>query len=664
MDDDPLAQKKSLSPVVILAAASALGAILIIFWAHHFGLFNALDAGAKAAFDQAVERTAPGLAQPLRSVTADELVPVVPPLPEHLPPINQTLATLVAQGVAQLGLKPKTVTLPNEQAFELVATIKRGDYAAASRMVEVVLAHSSLDGSGFTPFNRFMGSLTSGNDPDLLTHLNEWVRQQPQSALAYLVRAQYYYQTGWTLRSAERGGRIPRSIYAMFEESLRLCLGDVRKSISLNPHIPWSYFRLLSAVSGNGDSATVQSVFEESIKAYPQYYSLYKQRLHTLTPKWGGSLDDMYTFAAQYAGKAPAGSPLKLLYLQVYADALDAAWFNCDSRNGDRLRECVDAEVNNEHIPQDVTDGIIQALNVYKVSDPVRFSNAIWPIFSDIASTPGSSASGFGKTLQTAATIMGSNNGLNRGPGSNSYVIDDVTAQVWARMGNNDNADQKYHDALADIEQTHFHDEAERDEALITVLGHLVNFSRSTQQLTNIIIYYDAAALVGGVNATTPHQKCYAYYKMKRWTEAVTECTRVIQANNHYLDPVYFLGRSYEGLQMWDTALAVSEPVALSADNSFRVGSAIWMSVDYGKKNDFAGELQSLNEHAYLFDTDMQEPDDLATAFNNRCHALMELGRLQEALDDCNVSLKYGQIPEAIRKQQELLRRLAGKGNT
>jgi hypothetical protein len=42
----------------------------------------------------------------------------------------------------------------------------------------------------------------------------------------------------------------------------------------------------------------------------------------------------------------------------------------------------------------------------------------------------------------------------------------------------------------------------------------------------------------------------------------------------------------------------------------------------------------------------------------------MELGRLQEALDDCNVSLKYGQMPEAIREQQELLRRLADKGRT
>jgi len=74
---------------------------------------------------------------------------------------------------------------------------------------------------------------------------------------------------------------------------------------------------------------------------------------------------------------------------------------------------------------------------------------------------------------------------------------------------------------------------------------------------------------------------------------------------------------------------------------------------------DFAGELKSLNDHGYLFDTHMQKDDDLAAAFNNRCHALMELGRLEEALDDCNVSLKYGQLPDTIHKQQELQRMLA-----
>lgn len=355
---------------------------------------------------------------------------------------------------------------------------------------------------------------------------------------------------------------------------------------------------------------------------------------------------------------------MKFLYLSVYSNVLDAAWFDCRTLKGDAVKRCVDDTLKSDGVPKEINAGVVKALNLYKVSDPIRFSEAIWPVLSSIAASPGSSASGFGQILQTAASIMGSDNRLTRAPGHNSYMLDDVTAQVWAKAGYFENADQKYRDALADIEQTAFHDEAERDEAAKTVLNHLTNLYRSNSQWLNAIIFYDAAESVGGVNFIhEPFQKCQALFKLKHYPEAVTECTRVQKANNNFDAVQYYLGRSYEGLQQWDTALSVLEPVALGADN-YRVSAAIWMSVDYGKKSDFAGELKSLNEHGYIFDTRNQERDDLAASFNNRCHALMELGRLEEALNDCNVSLRYGQLPDTIRKQQELVKMLADKRKT
>ena len=85
------------------------------------------------------------------------------------------------------------------------------------------------------------------------------------------------------------------------------------------------------------------------------------------------------------------------------------------------------------------------------------------------------------------------------------------------------------------------------------------------------------------------------------------------------------------------------------------------MSYILGQKNDFAGELASLNQHAYLFDEALQPPGDLAVSYNNRCFAHMKLGELQKALDDCTTSLKYGRIPDAFHKQQELMKQLGVK---
>jgi hypothetical protein len=85
------------------------------------------------------------------------------------------------------------------------------------------------------------------------------------------------------------------------------------------------------------------------------------------------------------------------------------------------------------------------------------------------------------------------------------------------------------------------------------------------------------------------------------------------------------------------------------------------MSYDYGQKGDFVGQLASMNKYDYLFDSRIQPPRDLAVAYNNRCFALMKLGRLQDALDNCTQSLRYDRIPDALHKQQELLKLLDKK---
>lgn len=76
--------------------------------------------------------------------------------------------------------------------------------------------------------------------------------------------------------------------------------------------------------------------------------------------------------------------------------------------------------------------------------------------------------------------------------------------------------------------------------------------------------------------------------------------------------------------------------------------------------------LESLNSHAYLFDEKEQKKEDLTISYNNRCYAHMQLGRLQEALADCEVSLRHGNLPDAYQKYQELLKKLRpelGKSN-
>jgi tetratricopeptide (TPR) repeat protein len=570
---------------------------------------------------------------------------------------------LVAQRLASLHVPAKTVTLPSDLALEAEVAIKQGDFAEADRIAIDVLARSKVAGWRFYPFDSFMGTIVgAGNDPQLASQLHAWLVRDPGSALAHLISAQYFYTTGWAVRGADRPNEVPPASMSLFIQDLATAASDARQSIILNPHIPWSYLLLLRTVS-DGNSPLVEMVFQQAIHAFPAYYPPYRQRLYMLTPKWGGSVPAMYEFVDRYAGRAAAGSPLKLLYLQLYVHLADAAVYDCDSLSDSQAQDsCMRREMSRMVSPK-MGDDLAQSLRLYKASDPIAYSNALWPLLGTLAALPRSNDwSGLGAVLQMAAHTMGSDDQLVDHPGHNNYVLDDITARVWAQIGNVANVRQKFAEAVSDIEHTTFPGEAQRDGALGSVFDDMTDFADDTHQWVDLIAYQAAANAIGGSNhGYKPYDTCMAYHALNLQEEAVKECTRLINGNGNYREAHYWRAHSYEALHDWDAALADFGPIADGADNWYRVGAALDMSYIYGEKHDFAGQLASMNEHAYLFDPALQPPSDLAVAFNNRCYAYMQLGHLHKALADCTTSLKYGHIPDAYHKQMELMARLGIK---
>jgi hypothetical protein len=365
------------------------------------------------------------------------------------------LAALVAERTAELSIKPKTVVVPSDLALEAANELKQGNYTKASQIAADVLAHSTLQGWRFYPFNEFMGSIVRGDDPELLKQLDSWVDREPKSALAHLIRARYYEMAGWAARGEDYASLVPERLMRVFETDLTRASADAQASIDLDPRNTWSYYEQLEVVLDVGNTGSAaDEAFQSSIKAFPNYYPLYKSRLHSLSPKWYGSVDALYAFVDQYAGHAPGDSPLELLYLDLYADLLDAAGSRCSSYGGDSRQRCVKDWMQRAVRPN-LDEGMAKALNLYKVSDPIEFSTALWPLLGTMACGRciGSPAA-VGGVLQMAASIMGSDNQMMDKPTHNSYVLDDVTARVWAQMDNPANADKKFREALSDVEHT------------------------------------------------------------------------------------------------------------------------------------------------------------------------------------------------------------------
>ena len=574
-----------------------------------------------------------------------------------------SLAPLIADEYAALNVKPHTTVLTTDKAMTAAEALRHGDYQSAETMAQEILAQSKPQAFSFAPFDRFLDHLSLGDDPKLLDGANAWVSSRPQSALAYLVRATYLYKTAWLIRGEDFSSAVPAEHMRLFEEYLERAESDVRQSLALDADIPLSHLLRLQIAEVHDDPRELDQVFLGGISRYPDYYSLYRVRLHYLQPKWGGSAAAMHTFVTQYAASAPPASPLNLLYMQVAANFLNEAWVECRPLEHEQLTRCMDAYLNS-HVGAGLTDGVTKALNLYKVSDPIQYSNAIWGILGEMVDTRGDTQS-INTLLQLAADAMGSNNELISDSKRNNYAIDDITARIWARLGNANNVEQKFKEALDDVEHMPFGNEDDKAAVLGEIYDHMTWVARNASQYIKVIAYHDAANAVAGVNrGGTQFNKCFAYHELRHFQEAVDECTLLIDTHRGVLRAHLYRAWSNEALKNYDAALAEYSDIAdYGSENSLRTSAVINMEHINALQGKTANELAIFEKYPFVFDADIQSAEDLAIVYNNRCYAYMNSGEPRKALGDCNTSLQYGRLPDALHKQQELVK-LLGQNST
>jgi tetratricopeptide (TPR) repeat protein len=572
---------------------------------------------------------------------------------------TRSLAPLIAEEYESLNLKPHTVVLTTDKAMSAAEALRRGDYQSAESLANEVLARSELQAFSFSPFDRFINNLSMGDDPKFLDGLNAWVSKHP-TPLAYLLRAKYFLDTAWAFRGEDFPSAVPSEHMRLFHEYLGRAADDVRQSISLDSNIPLSHLLRLQISEVNDDKHEVEQVFLGAIAHYPEYYPLYRLRLHFLQPKWSGSASAMHQFVVQYAASVPPSSPRNLLYMQLAANLLNEAWIQCRELKHELLTACMDAYMN-RNIGAGMTEGVTKALNLYKFTDPIQFSNALWPILGEMANTQGDNQS-VNSLLQLSADALGSNNELIQDSKHNNYVIDDITARVWATLGHSDNVEQKFKEALDDVERTPFANEEDKAIVLGEIYEHMTWFASNTRQYIKAIAYHDAANAVAGVNrGGIQYNKCVAYFQLHHYREAVDECTLLIDTHRGVLRAHVFRAWANESLKNYDAALAEFGEIAENgSDNDLRAGAVIDMEHINALLGKTANELAIFEKYPFVFNAQIQTAENLAIVYNNRCYAYMKSGEFKKALDDCNTSLRYGRLPDALHKQQELTKLLAG----
>ncbi len=126
-------------------------------------------------------------------------------------------------------------------------------------------------------------------------------------------------------------------------------------------------------------------------------------------------------------------------------------------------------------------------------------------------------------------------------------------ARVWSKLDNPVNVEQKFKEALDDVERMSFASEDDKDTALAAIYAHMqrrVAWQEFIGEYAKVIAYHDAANAVAGVNhGGNQYLKCFAYFKLQHFQEAVEECTHLIDTQRDVSYALYNRARSYEGLK-------------------------------------------------------------------------------------------------------------------
>ncbi len=443
-----------------------------------------------------------------------------------------------------------------------------------------------------------------------------------------------------------------------FEDYIKKALHDIDEAIALNDKLPIAYLEKERITSSYyGDSPEMEAAFQQAIAKYPNYYRLYRSRLYSLSPKWGGSIEKMYAFADKYAGNVSPESPLKMIYINLFGNLLDAAAFDCNQKRlyPNEKKRCIDKEMNLIIKPQ-LAGWLHDAVNLYTKKDDYFYNKQLQEELELMIANIGGGEH-FGLLLQLIADKLGSDTQvMQANVGNNNYVLDSIVGQLWVRDGNYESAEKKFKDALADIKNTSFPLDSQKEEARANVYYQMSSMYSKMSQHENAILYQRAAMELKGKKHVGSELICKTYFELKQYEPAIKECDKLIEESKNYHG---FFYRAAAEKKLGNLEEAYTDFITVAdSQHSYRKHAAVQAVVMLSERNDDKGALELFKKYTYLFDPKIHSDYELAVNYNNRCYTYLKLEKLKEALDDCNTSLKYGNIPDALHKRQEIIQLL------
>ncbi len=151
-----------------------------------------------------------------------------------------------------------------------------------------------------------------------MSKLLAWTDAKPQSDLAWTILSQADLYQARKFRGNKPDQDAPPAALKLFKEYLDKSQACLDKAVKLNPNNPyaWVFYMGLDFLS-HADEDKVEFHFEKAIQAQPNCLDAYRNKADYLRLKYGMSSSQYTDFIQGVTSKAPAGSSLGLLELNL-----------------------------------------------------------------------------------------------------------------------------------------------------------------------------------------------------------------------------------------------------------------------------------------------------------------------------------------------------------
>lgn len=151
--------------------------------------------------------------------------------------------------------------------------------------------------------------------------LNEWVKSYPDSYQPYLARASYFYNLGWKSRGGKWANDTSDKQIEGMKSFFSKAKQDIEQVLKIKRDHIVSYYFLINIYKASGGDGEVKVIVKKALEKCPNSFRIRSTYLLSITPRWGGTYEEMDQFATESQKYAFKNSRLKALKGYVFYDA-------------------------------------------------------------------------------------------------------------------------------------------------------------------------------------------------------------------------------------------------------------------------------------------------------------------------------------------------------